>query len=112
MARPKELKQKNDFVQVPKPEITLEILSRWHYLLPSFFLALCSFLFYRPSLHYSFQFDDIANIQKFFAIRHLTLHDLWFQHARWISYWLNAINYSIGKFDPYSYRCFNVLFHT
>ena len=67
-------------------------------------LAISTLLTYLPSLHYPFQFDDIANIQKHFYIRHHGFWSLWFSGSRWIVYWLNALHYSIGKFDPFSYR--------
>lgn len=64
-----------------------------------------------PSWHYAFQFDDVANIQKHFNLRHYTFFDLFFTGSRWISYWLNAIHYSIGKLDPFSYRVGNIIIH-
>lgn len=87
-------------------------ISWWNYTIPPFILTVISYLFYYPSLHYDFQFDDIINIQKFYNIRHNTLWSLFLIGPRWISYWLNTINYRIGKFNPYSYRLFNVTFHT
>lgn len=83
----------------------------WHWIIPPFIISGLAALFYYPSLHYSFQFDDVANIQKFYNIRHGTFKTLFLQGPRWISYWLNAFNYSIGKFDPFIYRLFNVSFH-
>lgn len=80
--------------------------------IPPVLLALFSYLFYYPSLYYSFQFDDIANIQKSYSIRHNDLSTLFLNGARWISYWLNALTYRLGKFDPFYYRFFNVTFHT
>lgn len=67
---------------------------------------------YFSSLHYEFQFDDIANIQKHFQLRHYDFWSLFFQNTRWISYWINSIHYSIGKFDPFSYRVGNLIIHT
>ena len=84
----------------------------WAYCLPPLLMVMITFLFYYPSLHYSFQFDDIANITKHFNIRHHTFWDLFFSGSRWISYWLNAIHYSIGKFNPLSYRLGNISIHT
>lgn len=81
-------------------------------LIPCLLLPLVTFLFYYPSLHYNFQFDDLANITRFFNIRHATLGDLFFSGTRWISYWINTIHYSIGKFDPFTYRLGNVTTHT
>jgi len=83
-----------------------------YYLLPPALLSLITAVVYYPSLHYEFQFDDIANISKHFNIRSNTFSTLWFSGTRWLSYWLNAIHYSIGKFDPYSYRVGNVIIHT
>lgn len=80
-------------------------------LAPIFLLACVAFLFYYPSLHYSFQFDDVANIHKVFSIRFLTLKEAWFSSQRWIAFWLNAVSYSFSGFNPYYFRLFNVLFH-
>lgn len=90
---------------------TQNTLSWWHYLVPPCILALITAIFYYPSLHYSFQFDDIANITKHFSIRHNTLQSLFFTGTRWISYWLNAIHYQIGGFDPFSYRVGDLIIH-
>lgn len=85
----------------------------WFYkIIPPSILAALTWLIYWPSLHYEFQFDDIANITKHFNIRSNTLASLKFTGTRWISYWLNAIHYNINKFDPYSYRVGNVILHT
>lgn len=81
-------------------------------LLPPSILALITTLTYYPSLHYDFQFDDIANIQKHFYIRHHQFRNLFFSGSRWISYWLNSIHYSIGKFDPFSFRVGNLIIHS
>lgn len=86
--------------------------SVWYYIIPPCVLAAVTALVYYPSLHYAFQFDDIANITKHFNIRHHTFMELFFSGPRWISYWINAIHYSIGRFDPFSYRVGNVMFHT
>lgn len=83
----------------------------WNWLIPPICLSVISFLFYRPSLHYNFQFDDIANISKFYSIRHHTFSTIFLTGTRWISYWLNSINYSIAKFDPYIYRAGNLTLH-
>ncbi len=80
--------------------------------LPPFLLSAITAAVYYPSLHYAFQFDDVANIQKHFAIRHYSFSNLFFSGSRWISYWLNSIHYSIGRFDPFSYRVGNVMIHT
>ena len=86
--------------------------SLWYMLLPAAALSAITALVYWPSLHYAFQFDDIANIQKHFNIRHYNFSGLFFTGSRWISYWLNSIHYKIGKFDPFSYRVGNVLIHS
>lgn len=86
--------------------------SFWFYLIPPTILAGLTAIFYLPSLHYAFQFDSVANITKYFSIRHLSFKDMFFQNTRWISYWLNAVHYSIGKFDPFSYRLGNLIIHS
>ncbi len=80
--------------------------------LPPFILSILAAIFYTPSLNYSFQFDDLANITKLYSIRNSTFSQLFFQSSRWISYWLNTIHYKIGKFNPFGYRLFNVMSHT
>jgi len=77
-----------------------------------FILSLLAAIFYKSSLNYAFQFDDLANITKLYSIRNSTFSQLFFQSSRWISYWLNTIHYKIGKFNPFSYRLFNVMSHT
>jgi len=94
-----------------QPKTQGQGITWWHYLLPTSLLATITALFYYPSLTYNFQFDDIANITKHFDIRHNTLNALFFSGTRWISYWLNAVHYSIGGFNPFSYRVGNVLIH-
>lgn len=74
-------------------------------------LTCATVLFYYPSLFYDFQFDDIANIKKMFACRTHTFSMWAFKSSRWISYWLNTINYSLGKHNPFYYRFFNLSFH-
>lgn len=75
-------------------------------------LVISTILSYYSSLHYELQFDDIANINKHFNIRHYTLRNLFFSGSRWISYWLNSLYYKIDKFNPYYYRVGNVTIHT
>jgi tetratricopeptide (TPR) repeat protein len=89
----------------------IDRLPLWQKLIPPCILSVITLWAYWPSLHYNFQFDDVANIQKHFYIRHHSLWSLWFSGSRWISYWLNAIHYSIGKFDTFSYRLGNVCIH-
>jgi protein O-mannosyl-transferase len=85
----------------------------WYFLIgiPLALIALGS-LFYYPSLSYNFQFDDIANITKSFDIRSGSLKKLFLSGPRWISYWLNAIYYSINRFNPFPYRLGNLCIHT
>jgi len=86
-------------------------IAKWHYFIPPILLSIITALFYAPSMKFAFQFDDIPNITKHFNIRHNTLGKLFFSGTRWISYWLNSIHYSIGRFDPFSYRIGNLLIH-
>lgn len=83
----------------------------YHVIIP-ILLTCATIITYYPSLHYNFQFDDIANIQKHFFIRYHTFSKLFFSGSRWISYWLNALHYSIGKFDPFSFRMGNLIIHS
>lgn len=86
--------------------------SWWYVIVAPIFLLFATITAYYSSLHYAFQFDDVANITKHFNIRHYSLSSLFFSGTRWISYWLNAVHYHIGKFDPFSYRVGNVIIHT
>lgn len=88
------------------------LLEWWHLSALPGLLVLLSYFFYFPSLNYDFQFDDLANITKLYQIRFQSFRSLFFQSSRWISYWLNGIYYSIGKFNPFYYRLGNVTFHT
>jgi len=83
----------------------------WYKLIPPALLSILTFLFYLPSLHYPFQFDDIANISKRFAIRFDNPFARWWTNPRWFGDWLNTINYHIGRFDPFYYRMFNLVIH-
>lgn len=74
-------------------------------------LALATIVTYYPSLHYEFQFDDIANITKHFDIRSNSFANLRFSGTRWISYWINSIYYKLSKFEPFIYRCGSVATH-
>jgi tetratricopeptide (TPR) repeat protein len=86
-------------------------LGLWQYSLVPLFLIGSLIATYYTSLQYAFQFDDVANITKHFNIRHYSLSQLFFSGTRWISYWLNSVHYSIGKFDPLSYRIGNLIIH-
>lgn len=83
----------------------------WQPLIPTSLLACITAIAYYHSLHYPFQFDDLANITKHFNIRHYSLRELFFSGTRWISYWLNSLHYKIGKFSPLSYRVGNLIIH-
>lgn len=74
-------------------------------------ISFFTILAYFPSLHYPFQFDDLANITRHFDIRHNSLRSLFFSGTRWISYWLNSIYYHFGKFNPLLYRMGNIAIH-
>src|SRR3990172_12103894 len=92
-----------------RTECQLPLLYR---IIPPCILALATTIAYYPSLHYDFQFDDIANITKHFDIRHYALKDLFLSGTRWVIYWLNSLHYKIGKFNPFSYRIGNLIIHT
>lgn len=80
--------------------------------LPPIVLLCITAVVYYPSLHYEFQFDDIANIKKHFQIRSHSLWEQFFKGPRWISYWLNSIYYTIDKFNPFYYRLGNLIIHS
>jgi len=116
MSRKKKRKQKKlheaQAVAIPKQESWEPVKAPfWQYLIPPAVISLLTIIFYAPSMRYAFQFDDIANIQKHFQIRHHTLKELFFSSTRWISYWLNSIHYSISQFNPISYRIGNLIIH-
>jgi tetratricopeptide (TPR) repeat protein len=95
-----------------RPEPAAHEMTHWyHYIIPPSILSFITFLFYFPSRNYEFQFDDIANIIKYYDIRRNSLRDLFFADSRWIGKWLNGIHYSISKFNPYSYRIGNIIQH-
>jgi tetratricopeptide (TPR) repeat protein len=107
--------QKKNIVQNDDKSLNPSVNSSFfNWVFAPFALILFGGLFYYPSLNYAFQFDDLANITKFFYIRHLTLKDVFFANSRWVSSWLNAVNYRMGPndpFAPYYYRLFNISFH-
>ena len=76
------------------------------------FSGFITYITYRPSLIYSFQFDDIANIRKLFNIRHANFSSLFFSGPRWISYWINTVHFKLARFEPYVYRRTNLCAHT
>ena len=77
---------------------------------PLIITSIIAFIVYSPSFRYPFQFDDIASIAKYYHIRHNNPFES-LGRGRWFSNWLNCLNYKIGKFDPFSYRLFNLLIH-
>ena len=83
----------------------------WYTLIPPSLLVVLTSLFYYPSLGYPFQFDDIANISKKFAIRFDNPFSRWRGSSRWVGEYLNTLNYQIGRFDPFYYRLFNLVIH-
>ncbi|HEV2600959.1 MAG TPA: tetratricopeptide repeat protein [Candidatus Babeliales bacterium] len=85
--------------------------SRMYQSLSTAMLALATIITYYPSLHYEFQFDDIANISRNYNIRHYHFTQLFFAKTRWIVYWLNSLFYTISGIDPYWYRVFNIALH-
>jgi protein O-mannosyl-transferase len=74
-------------------------------------LATLTIAFYWPSLKYEFVFDDINIIKKFYNIRHWGLKQLFFHHARWISFWLSTVCYKFDGFNPFAFRLLNLIFH-
>ncbi|MBN1549294.1 tetratricopeptide repeat protein [Candidatus Babeliales bacterium] len=86
-------------------------LTLYHWLVPIIGLVIAGIITYYPSLHYPFQFDDDANIKKFYQIRELNLYNQFFAGARWIGLWLNSVNFGMGGENPYYFRIFNVIIH-
>ena len=80
-------------------------------IMSSLVLIILTLLFYWPSLNYEFVFDDVNIIKKFFHIRTWGIKDLFFNTSRWISVWLNTFCFSLGGFNPFWYRFFNLCFH-
>lgn len=80
-------------------------------ILPPAVLVFLTTCIYYPSLRYPFQFDDVANIAKRFAIRFDNPFERWFTHTRWFGDVLNRLNYELGGFDPFWYRAFNLGIH-
>lgn len=83
----------------------------WQQIVPPMLLTVLTWFFYWPSLKYPFQFDDIANISKRFAIRFDNPFTRCWSNPRWFGDWLNTLNYRFGLFDPFYYRFFNVVIH-
>jgi protein O-mannosyl-transferase len=110
--RIKKEKVNNNKLQKNQPKDVAPTYSIWEKLLPPAVLSILTIIFYYPSLHNPFQFDDIAHITKKFHIRH---YQSWrWSHVlspRWFADWLNKVNYKIGKFDPFSYRVVDLIIH-
>ena len=112
MKQSRSTKKKHKEAHVESPIVhEAQPLSWWYWLLPPWILSAIAALSYYPSLHYNFQFDDIANIQKFYGIRHNSFSTMFLQGPRWLPGVLNSINYQLGGFAPFYYRVFNVSFH-
>ncbi|MCK4650981.1 tetratricopeptide repeat protein [Candidatus Babeliales bacterium] len=79
-------------------------------IIPPSILAILTAIFYWPSLNYPFQFDDLANITKNFGIRFDIPWKSFFS-SRWMSFWLNRVNYQFGEFNPFIYRLTNLIIH-
>jgi tetratricopeptide (TPR) repeat protein len=108
----KKVEEKIIAHQQHEPSSTLTQFLQW--VASPLLLSIVGFLFYRTSLNYAFQFDDLANITKFYSIRHATFKELFFGHSRWVSSWINATNYRMGANDPFApfyYRLTNISFH-
>ena len=82
-----------------------------YYIVPPVLLIILTVLFYKDSLSYAFQFDDLANITKNFQVRSGSFADLFLLNTRWISQWLNSVYYHLAKFEPTMYRCGNLITH-
>jgi len=99
-----------------KPSIAIkkeapQKLSFLYWLLPPTLLSMITTAFYYPSLHYPFQFDDLANISKKFSIRFSDPLSTWWHNRRWMGEWLNRLNFEWGRFDPFYYRLTNLVVH-
>lgn len=95
-------------------KVLREPASKWSwpfYFFPAIVLAIGAFICYFPSRNFAFQFDDLANILKNYNIRLNTFGKLFYSNTRWVISWVNAINYSVGKFEPYYYRMVNISVH-
>lgn len=91
---------------------TKKTLHEWGYwLIAPLVLVVMTLITYVNSLQYPFQFDDIANISRKFAIRFDNPFQRWWGSARWVGEWLNTVNYKIGGFEPFFYRLFNLIVH-
>lgn len=89
----------------------VDILNKFSHLIPPAILVFFTTFFYYFSLSYPFQFDDIANITKKFAIRYDDPLSFWWVNSRWFGDWLNKLNFLIGRFDSFWYRACNLMIH-
>ncbi|MBD3231062.1 tetratricopeptide repeat protein [Candidatus Dependentiae bacterium] len=103
-------KNSNSHPKIKLSENSLQNIFIYKILPPSLLFLLTS-IFYWPSLKYPFQFDDLANITKKFAIRFDNPLYRWWHNSRWMGDWLNRMNYQLGQFDPFYYRIFNLFIH-
>ena len=94
-----------------KRQSLLSNLTFWENVVSPFLLGIITVFFYAPSLHYPFQFDDIANITKRFYIRFDMPFTRWISSTRWVGESLNMLNFKLGRFDPFFYRMFNLIIH-
>lgn len=108
------LRQKKPSSKIQSEKILNQsiIFSSLEKFLPPTLLGIITMLFYYPSIHYPFQFDDLANITKRFDIRFFNNWRFWDLFSpRWIADVLNKVSYQIGKFNPWCYRIVNISIH-
>lgn len=74
-------------------------------------LVTATFATYWSTLNYPFQFDDLMNITKNFAIRACSFNFQSLLSTRWIGELSNKLNFKLGHFQPWSYRFVNVNIH-
>ncbi len=92
--------------------ITLDTqLSKWQCVCLLMLLIGATIATYYSSLFYGFVFDDCPNIVKLFEIRSRKLSDLFFEHSRWVSAWLNTLYYQVDQLKPFIYRLGNLIIH-
>ncbi len=82
-------------------------------------LMVATFVLYRPTLHYPFQFDDKPNIVQNENIRLAEINWLHLKKAfygtsgrnRPVTMLSFALNYYFGRYTPFGYRLINILIH-
>ncbi len=78
----------------------------------SLILALLGFLIYSNTLPGAFYFDDHRAILENFAIRQFDLRFLWIAfNTRFVAGLTFALNYALGKLNPFGYHLFNISLH-